>query len=75
MRECREIEKAVELYQGRPRQPTSPVPRSQKDSNMAAPLTDRLVVRRSAMMWLLFMMLLLPLLCALGDGTGKGGRP
>src|SRR5262249_52719659 len=38
MRECREIEKAVELYQGRPRQPTSPVPRSQKDSNMAAPL-------------------------------------
>ena len=43
---------------------------------MAAPLTDRLVVRRSAMMWLLFMMLLLPLLlCALGDGTAKGGRP
>src|SRR5262245_15954837 len=25
MRECREIEKAVQLYQGSPRQPTSPV--------------------------------------------------
>ena len=31
-----------------------------------------LLIRRSAMMWLLFMLLLL---CALGDGTGKGGRP
>jgi hypothetical protein len=43
MRECREIEKAVQFYHGRRRQPTSPVPQSQKDTNMAAPLTDRLV--------------------------------
>jgi hypothetical protein len=32
-----------------------------------------LLIPGSAMMWLLFMMLLL--LCALGDGTGKGRRP